>query len=139
MSVFPSSFWKDGILPNRRALCLAQLDPERRADARLAVSKGELAAVVYLDDTLGETETEPPAAFLRGESGPEHFLAIGHVDPLARVSDIDVDEILSLRKGDRDPAGTILDRIQSVFDQVLDNPFEELAVDLDGDGRFLLE
>ena len=122
-----------------KPLCSAKLDPECRANTGLAVFEGELAAVVCLNDTLGKAESEAPASFLRGKSGPEDLLAIGHVDSLARVGNIDVDKILSLRKRDRDLSGTVFNCVESVLDQVLNNPFKELAVELDRDRGFVFE
>ena len=79
-----------GIRPD---LSFSKFDPKGCSGAGLALFQDELAAVVRFDDALGETEAEPPTPLLRGESGPEDFLAVRHINTLARIDHVDVDGV----------------------------------------------
>ena len=91
----------------------------------------QLAAVILFDDAFAKVEPQAPAALFGAVPCLEHVIASLGGDTAAVVADFDKHPLAV-----RQPAGDNLDdavfslnRIDGVFDQILNGPFEQLAVE----------
>ena len=85
--------------------------------------------MIRLNNSTSEAEPQSPSALLGRKTRTENILFVLCVDALPGVGNINKDVFSVVRYRVGDFAHTRFDGVKAILCQVLDDPFEQLAVD----------
>ena len=105
-----------------------KLNPERCALAHYRAFHPDFSAVILLYYALGQTQSKPPAALLRGEPGAENVADVLLPDAFSRVGYLDNGLCLGLLNVQNYTSGAASHSVDGVLAQVFNHPFEERGV-----------
>ncbi len=86
--------------------------------------------MVALDHATGKAQAESPAALLGAVARPENVIPLLPLDSAPGILDLDEHLPLFLPGRHRDAALLVLDRVEGVFEKVLEHPREQLLIRL---------